>query len=98
MLPFLLFKLNVKVRFCRGGTIEEMEDNIKLILKREPDCIILNVRTSKAPDLTARDILARPLQLKSKILDALQLCKVIISQPIIRSDMKGALTTTFVTC
>ena len=98
MLPFLLFKLNVKVRFFRGGTIEEMEDNTKAILKREPDYIILNVRIRKAPNLTARDILARLLQLKSKILDALQLCKVIILQRIIRSDIKVALTTTFATC
>ena len=98
MLPFLLFKLIVKVRFFRGGTIEEMEDNTKAILKREPDYIILNVRISKAPNLTARDILARLLQLKSKILDALQLCKVIILQRIIRSDIKVALTTTFATC
>ena len=30
-------KHNVKVRIFRGGTIEDMEDNIKPILKREPD-------------------------------------------------------------
>ena len=29
-------KHNVKVSFFRGGTIEDMEDNITPILKREP--------------------------------------------------------------
>ena len=39
-------KHNVKVRFFRGGTIEDMEDNIKPILKRKPDYIILLVGTN----------------------------------------------------
>ena len=38
-------KHNVKVRFFRGGTIEDMKDNIKPILKRKPDYIILYVGT-----------------------------------------------------
>ena len=41
-------KHNVKAKFFRGGTIEGMEDNIKPILKREPDYIILHVRTNNA--------------------------------------------------
>ena len=57
-------KHNVKVRFFRGGTIEDMEDNIKPILKREPDYIILHVGTNNAANLTARDILDKLLQLK----------------------------------
>ena len=40
-------KHNVKVSFFRGGTIENMEDNIKHILKRKPDCIILHIGTTK---------------------------------------------------
>ena len=59
-------KHNVKVRFFRGGTIEDMEDNIKPILKREPDYIILHVGTNNATNLTARDILDKLLQLKYK--------------------------------
>ena len=57
-------KHNVKVRFFRGGTIEDMEDNIKPILKREPDYIILHVGTNNATNLTARYILDKLLQLK----------------------------------
>ena len=50
-------KHNVKVRFFRGGTIEDMEDNIKPVLKREPDYIILHVGTNNATNSTAHDIL-----------------------------------------
>ena len=86
-------KHSVKVRFFRGGTIEDMEDNIKPILKREPDYIILHVGTNNATNSTARDILDKLLQLKSKILNARKSCKVIISQPTLRSDNgKAALT------
>ena len=38
-------KHNVKVRLFRGGTIEDMKDNIKPILKRKQDYIILYVGT-----------------------------------------------------
>ena len=57
-------KHNVKVRFFRGETIEHMENNIKPILKREPDYIIVHVRTNNATNLTACDILDKLLQLK----------------------------------
>ena len=85
-------KHNVKVRFFRGGTIEEM-DNMKPILKREPDYIILQIGTNNATNLTACDILEKLLQLKSKTLNALKSCKNIISQPILPSNNgKAALT------
>ena len=54
-------KHNVKVSFFRGGTIEDMEDNIKHILKREPICIILYIGTNNATNLTASDILDKLL-------------------------------------
>ena len=73
--------------------VEDMEDNIKPVLKREPDYIILHVGTNNATNSTARDILDKLLQLKSKILNARKSCKVIISQPTLRSDNgKAALT------
>ena len=45
-------KQNVKVTFFRGGTIEDMGDDMKPILKREPNYIILHVGTKKATNLT----------------------------------------------
>ena len=70
-----------------------MEDNIKRILKREPDYIIFHVGTNNGTNLTARDILDKPLRLKSTILDACKSCKVIILQATLLSDNgKAALT------
>ena len=57
-----------------------MEDNIKRILKREPDYIIFHVGTNNGTNLTARDILDKPLRLKSTILNACKSYKVIILQ------------------
>ena len=86
-------KHNVKVRSFRGGTIEDMDDNIKPKLKREQDYVIRHVGTNNATNLTTRDILDKLLQLKSKILNACKSCKVIISEPTLRSDNgKAALT------
>ena len=70
-----------------------MEDNTKYILERERDYVILHVGTNNATNLTARDILVKLLRLKSTILDVCKSCKVIISQPTLRSDNgKAALT------
>ena len=86
-------KDNVKVSFFGGGTIEDMEDNIKHILEREPNCIILHIGTNNATNLTAIDILDKLLWLKSTILDARKSCKVLILQPTWHSDNgKAALT------
>ena len=87
-------KHDVKVRYFRGGTIKDMEDNIKSILsKGESDYIILHVGTNNATNFTARHILEQHLRLKSTIFDARKSCKVIISQSTLRSDNgKAALT------
>ena len=86
-------KNDAKVRFCRGGTIEDTEDNTKSIFKREPDYAILHVGSNNATNLTARDIRGKLLRLKSTILDALKSCKVVISRPTLRSgNGKAALT------
>ena len=53
----------VKIRLFRGWTIEDMEANINAILKREPDYIILHVRTNNARNLMLRDILEKLLRL-----------------------------------
>ena len=74
-------KHDVKVRFFRGKTFEDMEDSIKPILKREPDYIILHVGIINETNLTTRDILDKLLRLKATILNAPKSCKVIISQP-----------------
>ena len=91
-------KDDVKVSFFRGTTIEDMEDNVKPILEREPGCIILYVGTNNTMNLTARYILDKLLRLKSTILDARKSCKVIIPQPTLRYDTGIAALTYYHLC
>ena len=84
-------KHNVKVRFYRGGTIEDVKDYIKpenriiSFLMSEP-----NQQRNKFDDPR---YIWQTLTIKKKIVDALKSCKVIISQPTLRShNEKAALT------
>ena len=54
-------KCEVEVRFLQGGTIEDMGDNIKPILIREPDYIIIHVGTNNASKLMVRDLIEKLL-------------------------------------
>ena len=74
-------KHQVKVRRCRGATVEDMFDYVKPILKRKPDYVVLHVGFNNAKDMTSRNILAKLLQLKTTVLDSDKNCKVILSQP-----------------
>ena len=66
---------------------------ISIYLERQPDYIILHVATEDATNLTICDIIDKLLQLKSTIFDARKSCKVIISQPTLRSDNGKAVLT-----
>ena len=70
-----------------------MENNVKPILKREPDRIIFHFGTNNTTYLTVCDILDKLLWSKSTILDASKCYKVIIFQPTwCSNDGKAALT------
>ena len=79
-------KHQVKVRCCRGATVEDMFDYVKPILKRKPDYVVLHVGTNNAKDMTSRKILNKLLQLKTAVTDSDENCKVILSQPMTRVD------------
>ena len=79
-------KHQVKVRCCRGATVEDMFDYVKPILKRKPDSVVLHVGTNNARDMTSRNILDKLLQLKTAVLDSDENCKVILCQPMTRVD------------
>ena len=57
----------IKVRSFPGSTINDKYDYIKLLLKKNPDSVILNVGTNDAPNSTSRTILDNMLSLKSFI-------------------------------
>ena len=86
-------KHQVKVKCCRGATVEDMYDYVKPILKRKPDYVVLHVGTNNTKDMTSRNILAKLLQLKTAVLDSDKKFKVILSQPMTRvDDDKAAFT------
>ena len=86
-------KHQTKVRYCRGATIEDMFDYVKLILKRKPNYVVLQVGGNNVKDMTSRKILDKLIQLKTAVLDPDENCKFILSQPMTRvDDYKACLT------
>ena len=79
-------KYQVKVRCCRGATVEDISDYLKPILKRKPDYVVLHVGTINAKNMTSRNILDKLLQLKTVVLDSDENCKVILYQPVTLVD------------
>ena len=79
-------KRQVKVRCCRGATVEDMFDYVKPILKWKPGYVVLHVGTNNTKDMTSRNLLDKLLQLKTTVLDSDKKCKVILSQPMTRVD------------
>ena len=79
-------KHQVKVRCCRGATVEDMFDYIKPFLKQKPNYVILHMGTNNVKDMTSRNIFDKLLQLKTAVLDSDENYKVILSQPMIRVD------------
>ena len=49
-------KHQLKVRCCRGATVEDMFDYIKPFLKQKPDYVILHVGTNNVKGMTSRNI------------------------------------------
>ena len=76
----------VKVRCFPGGTVEDMFDHVKPILKRSPTYIILHIGSNNAPNQDPRTIMDNILKLKLFIETKLPSCTVIVSTPIIRQD------------
>ena len=67
-----------------------MYDYLKLLLKQNPDNIILHVRTNNWVSETSRDILNEILSLRNLIEKLCPTCKIIVSNLIYRSDNRKA--------
>ena len=67
-----------------------MYDYLKLLLKQNPDNIILHVRTNNWVSETSRDILNEILSLRNLIEKLCPTCKIIVSNLIYRSDTRKA--------
>ena len=88
--PRLSNSFNVKVKAIGGCTIEKMFSEINPMLQKEPDYIILNVGTNDSQRKSADQIVNELMKLKRHIENILPKCLVIISKPIMRTDIPKA--------
>ena len=77
---------NVKVRFHRGGTVDDMFDHVKPILKRKPTFLIIHAGSNNSTYDNEKTILIKLFNLKKMIEDQLPTCTVIFSTPVMRQD------------
>ena len=89
-------KQDVKLRYFRGTTIEDMKDDIKLILKKEPNFITIHLGTNNVISMTFNVNLNKLLHLKSTIIDVYIIIEIIIFEPMMQID-NGKATSIFVT-
>ena len=81
---------NVKVKAIGGCTIERMFSEINPMLQKEPDYIILNVGTNDSQRKSADQIVNELMKLKRYIENILPKCVVILSKPMMRTDIPNA--------
>ena len=77
---------NVKVFHFSGARIEDINLCIIPIIKKQPDYLILDVRTKVTTTNTSKKIVDDLLTLKSNISKQLPSCRIVLSKPIIRHD------------
>ena len=84
---------NVKVFHFSRARIEDINQYIIPIVKKQPDYLILHVGTNDATTNTSKKIVDDLLILKSNILKQLPSCRIVLWKPIIRHDNgKASLT------
>ena len=88
--PRLSKDFNVKVKAIGGCTIERMFSEINPMLQKEPDNIILNVGTNDSQRKSADQIVNELIKLKRYIENILSKCVVILSKPMMRTDIPNA--------
>ena len=77
---------NVKVFYFSGARINDMNHHLLPIIAKQPDFLILHVRTNDATTNTSRKIIDDLLMLKCNILKQLKNCRVKVSKPTVRVD------------
>ena len=77
---------NVKVFHFSGPRIEDINQYIIPIIKKQPDYLILHVSTNDSATNTSKKIVDDLLILKSNISKQLPSCRIVLSKPIIRYD------------
>ena len=77
---------NVKVFHFSGARIEDINQYIIPIIKKQPDYLILHVATNDATTNTTKKIVNDLLILKSNISKQLPSCRIVLPKPIIRKS------------
>ena len=77
---------NVKVFHFSGARIEDINQYIIPIIKKQPDYLILHVGTNDATTNTSKKIVDDLLILKPNISKQLPSCRIVLSKLIIRHD------------
>ena len=81
---------NVKLFLFSGARIEDINQYIIPIIKKQPDYLILHAGTNDATTNTSKKIVDDLLILKSNISKQLPSCSIILSKPIVRHDDRKA--------
>ena len=76
---------NIKVFHFSGTRIEDINQYIIPIIKKQPDYLILHVETNDATVNTSKKTVDDLLILKSNISKQLPSCRIVLSKPIIHS-------------
>ena len=77
---------NIKVFHFSGARIEDINQYIAPIIKKQPDYLILHARTNDATTNTSKKIVDDLLILKSYISKQLPSCRIVLSKPILRHN------------
>ena len=77
---------NVKVFHFSGARIEDINQYIIPIIKKQPDCLILFIGTNDTTHNTSKKIADDLLMLKSNISKYLPSCRIVLSKLIIQYD------------
>ena len=76
---------NIKAFHVSGTRIEDINQYIIPIIKKQPDYLILHVRTNDATANRSKKTVNDLLILKSNISKLLSSCRIVLSKPIIHS-------------
>ena len=90
---------SVKVRCFSGATIDDMQFNLILSLRKKQAALVLHIGTSNSPNETSYQIYNKLLNLLHFIKENNPNCHVLLSSPIDRlDDGKAALTIKRLNC
>ena len=77
---------NIKVFHFSEAIIEDVNQYIVPIIKKQPDYLILHTGTNDATSNTSKEIVHDLFMLKSSISKQFPSCRMVLSKPIIRLD------------